>query len=398
MTPRGAPDTHGPADRGRLAATASDTFPRFREICRGRHDYAREWKGRHGGKVFGTFCTYVPEEILYAGGVLPVRILGSHEPADDAEPHVFGMFCPFSRDCISQAVRGRYEYLDGTVLAQTCLHIRNTFWAWQKLRPGRFHQFLCFPLKVQSPHAVEAAAGELRDFRRAFEGWLGRPIGDDRILDAIRVYDENRSLLEQVYERRRVPEPPLTGREAMEMVLASQLMDKREANELLRAALSELGSRRLARDPGVRLMIVGSEDDDTEFIGYTEDLGATIVTDEHCTGTRYFLGRTPEDPDPVRAIARRYVGKPPCPSRDWDARTRTGRVLALAREAGVQGALLVQQKFCDPHEMDIPAIKSVLEGAGIPTLFLEFDVTIPFGQFRTRIEAFLEMIRAEALF
>ena len=59
---------------------------------------------------------------------------------------------------------------------------------------------------------------------------------------------------------------------------------------------------------------------------------------------------------------------------------------------------MIQQKFCDPHEFDNPVIQEVLEEADIPVLSLEFDVTIPFGQFRTRIEAFREMIEAEALF
>ncbi len=58
----------------------------------------------------------------------------------------------------------------------------------------------------------------------------------------------------------------------------------------------------------------------------------------------------------------------------------------------------MQQKFCDPHELDIPAIKKALEGKGIPTLFLELDVTVPIGQFRTRVEAFLEMLQEEDLF
>src|SRR3990167_2367632 len=159
----------------------------FRERCRGRHEYARDWKGRTRGRVLGYFCTYVPEEIAYAGGILPVRILGSHEPSDEADPHVFGLFCPFSRVCIAQALRGRYEYLDGTALAQTCLHIRNTFWSWQKAAPNRFSHFLCFPIKVQSPRAVDYAAEELRAFRKALEGWIGRPIADAEIREATRV-------------------------------------------------------------------------------------------------------------------------------------------------------------------------------------------------------------------
>jgi benzoyl-CoA reductase subunit C len=59
---------------------------------------------------------------------------------------------------------------------------------------------------------------------------------------------------------------------------------------------------------------------------------------------------------------------------------------------------LIQQKFCDPHELDIPAIKKAFNENGIKTLFLEFDVTVPIGQFKIRVEAFLEILNEEDLF
>jgi benzoyl-CoA reductase subunit C len=73
-------------------------------------------------------------------------------------------------------------------------------------------------------------------------------------------------------------------------------------------------------------------------------------------------------------------------------------VLSLAKEWDVKGVILIQQKFCDPHELDIPALKKALEAEGILTLFLEFDVTVPLGQFRIRVEAFLEMLSQEEIF
>ena len=79
---------------------------KLKEWYEKRHEYAREWKSKTGRKVVGYFCTYVPEEILYAAGVLPVRILGSHEPQAVTEPHIFGMFCPFCRDCLAQGLKG----------------------------------------------------------------------------------------------------------------------------------------------------------------------------------------------------------------------------------------------------------------------------------------------------
>jgi len=137
-------------------------------------------------------------------------------------------------------------------------------------------------------------------------------------------------------------------------------------------------------------MILGSENDDTEFMNMVESLGATFVIEDHCTGSRYFWNEVIPQKDRLSAVGARYIDRPACPSKDWPERTRLPHIAKLAKEYNAQGVLLIQQKFCDPHELDIPAVRSYLEKNGIPTYFLEFDVTVPAGQFRTRVEAFLE--------
>jgi benzoyl-CoA reductase subunit C len=373
-------------------------FEQFVEWERNRHEYARAWKERTGGKVLGYFCTYLPEEIPYAAGVLPVRILGSHEPQDVTESHIFGMFCPFCRDCLAQGLKGRYDYLDGIAIAQSCLHIRQAFTSWQKHVPVEYSYYLPFPHGVQSERAYAYLAEEIRAFRSSIESWTGRPIATDALERSVAVYNENRSLLRQVYEARKGSPPKLTGEEAMEMVLADQVVDKADHNRALRTLLEALPARSLERGEDIRLMLVGSEDDDLPFGRMVESLGAVVVNDEHCTGTRYFWNPVKGNGDVHSRLAARYVDRPPCPSKDWPVRTRIPHVLALAREWGVAGVILIQQKFCDPHELDIPALKKALEEAGIRTLFLEFDVTVPLGQFRIRVEAFLEMLRQEEIF
>ena len=147
-----------------------------------------------------------------------------------------------------------------------------------------------------------------------------------------------------------------------------------------------------------RLMIIGSEDDDTKFINMVESCGATFVVDEHCTGTRYFWNDVEPRANRLEAIAARYIDRVPCPTKDWVERKRIAQILQLAEEWNVGGAIVMQQKFCDPHELDTPAVRKALEDSGIKTLFLEFDVTVPVGQFKVRVEAFLEMLGAEDLF
>jgi benzoyl-CoA reductase subunit C len=253
-------------------------------------------------------------------------------------------------------------------------------------------------MHVQSPQAVPYLTEELKVFKKAVEELTGKEITEDDLNQGIEIMNTNRRLLQQVYELRKQPNPPLTGLEAMLMVVSSQMVDKREHNKALEELLQKLPSRSLP-EPGERLMILGSEDDDTEFIKMVEDLGSRIVIDEHCTGTRYFYEEVKTNGDALGSIAERYVNRIPCPSKDWPERTRVDHIVKLAKEYDIQGAIVMQMKFCDPHELDTPAIKEALENkVGVPTIFLEFDVTVPIGQFKTRVEAFLEIIREEDLF
>jgi len=372
-------------------------FDKFKDWYKDRHEYAKAWKERTGGKVIGYFCTYIPEEILYAADILPVRILGSHEPQDVTEPHIFAMFCPFCRDCLAQGLKGRFDYLDGIMIAQSCLHIRQAFTSWELHIPVDYSYYLPHPMHVQSPHAIPYLKEELLTFKKSIEEWTGKTLTDDDLKRGIELMNKNRSLMKQVYELRKASNPPMNGLEAMHMVVSSQMTDKTEHNEALESLLQELPKRK-TKEPGERLMIVGSENDDVEFVEMVENLGATFVIEDHCTGSRYFYGEVKSTGDLIHDIAERYVNRIPCPSKDWPKRLRLDKIMKFAKDYEVQGAIIIQQKFCDPHELDNVKIKHTLEENGITTLFLELDVTVPIGQFKTRVEAFLEIMRGEDLF
>ena len=370
---------------------------KFQEILERRHDYAREWKQRTGSKAFGWMCSYAPVELIYAAGMLPVRILGSHEVQDVTDRYLFPTVCPFSRDALAQGLKGRYDYLNGVTLSRTCSHVQGTFDNWRNYVPTELCYYLWFPCHRESARAVPCLSGEYKGFKEALEKLGGRTITDADLDSAIDLYNTNRRLMRQVYDFRKAEDPPITGAEAMEMVVASQLMDVVDHNQLLEQLLVELPSRKLDRETGLRLMMIGSEMDDILFVRMMEELGCTVVNDEHCTGSRYFWDDVVPGEDRLAAIADRYVNRWPCPAVASDFRTRHDRILEHARDWDVQGALLYQQKFCDPHEFDIPNLQRMFMDNDIPCLVLEFDVTIPFGQFRTRIEAFLEMAELEVL-
>ncbi|MDH5482252.1 MAG: 2-hydroxyacyl-CoA dehydratase [Candidatus Bathyarchaeota archaeon] len=369
-----------------------EVFETFRKWIDNRHEYARAWKERTQNKVVGYFCTYVPEEILYAANILPVRILGSHEPPTVTEPYIFAMYCHLCRDCLAQGLKGKFNYVNGIVEGQSCLHLRQAFNAWRLHIPTDFAHYIYIPHGVQNPHAIQYLTQEFAKFKKALEDWTGKKITNEDLDRGIRIMNKNRELMRRVYEYRKLDNPKITGLEAMEMVLSSQMTDKEEHSKLLERLLEELPNRKLNRNPGVRLMIIGSEDDDRVFMKNVEALGATFVIDEHCTGSRYLWDDVVPDEDRLFAIASRYVKRIACPSKDWAEFTRVNHAVRLAKEFKVQGTLVIQNKFCDPHGIEIPPLRDALGSIGVPTYPLEFDVTVPWGQFRTRVEAFLETL------
>jgi benzoyl-CoA reductase subunit C len=372
---------------------------KFVQWEKNRHQYAKDWKARTGGKVMGYFCTYVPEEILYAADILPVRILGSHEPHDVTEAHIFGMYCPFSRDCLAQGLKGRYDYLDGIMIAQSCLHIRQAYTSWTKHIPVDFEYYLPMPNNVQSPHATPYLTEEITQFRKALEKWIGRELTDENIQNGIDIMNENRALMHELYTYKKIDNPPVSGADTMEIAISQQMVDKREHTQALKELLAELsGGKSYSKNSGTRLMVLGSENDDIPFIKMVESVNGTVVADDHCIGTRYFWNNVKPNENLVESIATRYIERPACPSKDWIDRTRIPHILSMAKEFDVKGAIVIQQKFCDPHELDIPAITKALQANDIKTLFLEFDVTVPIGQFKIRVEAFLEMLQEDDLF
>ncbi|MDP2645644.1 MAG: 2-hydroxyacyl-CoA dehydratase family protein [Desulfobacterales bacterium] len=369
-------------------------FEQFGDAYENRHEYAKAWKKRTGGKVVGFLCSYAPEEILYAAGVLPVRLFGAQKSSDLVEKHLASnIACSFCRDCLGQALEGEYAYLDGVVQGQTCLHTGEVFWIMEKHLPLEFTYFLSVPHSTQNKGRFEYLAKEYEDFTSALAKWVGKPITNQDLDMGIEAYNNNRRLIRQIFEYRKKDDPLVTGAEALDVALSAQIMDRREHNAMMEAVLKDLPGRKMDRETGTRLIIIGSVNTDREFMRLVEeglDLPATIVIDDTCTGIRYnFNDVTPQE-DRLLAISIRYNHRPPCPNKDWPKRRRMPFINHLVKEYNAEVAVLFNQKFCQPHQLDNVFIEEKLKEQGMTTLRLEFDIRMPKGQIRTRLEAMLE--------
>ncbi|MDP6179447.1 MAG: 2-hydroxyacyl-CoA dehydratase, partial [Desulfatiglandales bacterium] len=260
----------------------------FEQWYENRHDYQKAYKERTGKKIVGYFCTYSPEELFYAADILPVRIMGSHEIQDVTEPHIFGMYCPFCRDVLAQGLKGKYDYLDGITIGQSCLHLRQAYVSWDIHRNPGWSHYLPMPHHVQSKRALPFLVEEYKVLKKKLEDWIGREITNDDLRRGTEIVNKSRQVMKKIYELRKMDSPPITGAESMYMVMSSVFTDKEEFTKAAEKILKDLPDRKLDRDPGKRIMLVGSENDDISFLkmieslGERESVGCTVVMEEHC--------------------------------------------------------------------------------------------------------------------
>jgi len=363
----------------------------FRNLLLTRHDVAKRWKAK-GKHVIGWSCTYTPEELFYAANALPVMVFGDVESTKLADVYLPVNTCSFSRGCFNSALKGDYNYLEGFVASSSCDNRDKTFDMW------RYHVKIPYIHFINTPHTRTERAHnffyeENLRLKASLEKAFGKNISDAELKNAIQVYNENRLLLRKVYDMRRKKPPLISGVEALEIVLSSMVTPKEEHNKLLNHLLAEVSSRADLPKGGVRLLVSGSVMDNSELLKVVEAVGGSVVADDWCTGSRYFWDLVDSDSDPLRAIAKRYLGKIPS-SFMLEQEERFKHTVEMAKQFDVEAAIIFVLKFCDTHMFDAPPLVEELKVMGLPVLYLEWEHSLSgLAQLKTRIEAFIEMVR-----
>jgi bcr-type benzoyl-CoA reductase subunit C len=379
--------------------TRLPTLDRFREINNSfpKTSQILDIK-KNGGKVFGWLCTYVPEEIIHAAGILPIRIMGSIQETelDDGNAYLYVNNCSFSRSCLQFGLRGEYEFLDGVVGASTCDGARRLFDLWRQYIGTPFHHVLTVPRKY-TQKAHDLYYQEMLQFTRHLEEHLGIKIQDEALLKSINLYNESRALLKELYEFRKLDKPPINGAQTMEVLNASFRMPKEIFNQWLRDLLHELAQSGYENSGRARIMLIGSVLSNPAFIKSIEDQGGLVVTDELCTSTRYWADPVILDKDMplIQAIAKRYLNNFPC-ARMFPSDERFNRIIQYARDFRADGVISQIVRYCVPYCHDLPLLSKRLKTIDIPMLSLDVEYgTSGSGQIATRVQAFLEMIEGK---
>jgi len=351
-----------------------------------------QWQ-EQGGKVVGYFCSMLPEELFMAAGLLPFRMRATGSAGtDSADSYFTNNNCTFVRHCFSLALEGGFDFLDGVVVINSCDQIRRIYDNWKRKVDTPFVEIVALP-RSGGPDQVKWFTEEFHRLKDRLEEHFGVAITSEALRDAIGVTNQTRRLQREMYELRKRDRPPVTGAEALAVMVAGTAMPKAQYNELLRELLDELRDRQIENSYRARLMVTGGILDDPAWIAAVEEVGGLVVTDGTCFGGRLMACDIGEDAsDPMEALAQYYLAdRPSCPRMIDTQVKRRNYTVEMARAFNCDGIVGEKMVFCDMWQIEQFMMTMDLQAEEIPFLKLEREyVTSGTGQLKTRVQAFIE--------
>jgi len=364
--------------------------------------YIEEWK-KNNKKIIGYYCTYFPEELLHAAGLLPFRIRATgNEDTDLGDIYMVRFTCSFVRMTLDLALKGGYDFLDGLFITNCCDHARRMYELFDlkvfnrkefKEKPPRFY--------IPIPHVITKEGFDyykqeiIKVKKEIEEKYKIATISDDDLRASISVYNKNRELLREIHKLRILDAPKLSGSEALQLSMANASVPKEIANQELDRILNILKEREGIKTNKKRIMLIGSVVDNTGFLDVIENSGGLVVNDFLCFGTRNFLDdvEVKSGVNPLEEITRRVYYRMSCPRMMDDHVRRLDFIKDQVKKAKVDGVIAQRINNCDLHGCDNMMFEHELRDVNIPVFNIDREnFQKDYSRLQTRIEAFFEML------
>lgn len=389
-----------------MAVEVNKGLARAIELYQDRSSRAKELRAE-GKHVMGYLCIYPVLEMMTALDIVPYRIFGDlHEPVTEADSYMPAVNCPFLRSCLDLGLKGKYDFLDGFVTSHIC-DVGSTLsgiWIYAIKPPFSHH--------IDMPHTLHDIAlvhekGLLEDFRKALEDHVGKKITDEMLKDAIQAHNEQRALVRELYELKKLDPPLISGAETVQVIKAIESIPVDEGKQLLREVISEVKERKNGpQKKSARLLVWGSIIDDTAMMEMIEGLDANVVMDDTCVGSRPYLEDVELTEDPLDGLTQHYMEDIKCSrtfrvnnymdaKKDYmkDLEFRFSYLKDYAEQWKADGVIMESVRYCDTHGYDVPGVRDYLDEVGLPCVYLEHDYTEgALAPLRTRVQGFLEII------
>lgn len=375
-----------------------EVFEEFAEQRKNSFLAVKELKDK-GVPIVGSYCTYFPQELAMAMGAASVSLCStSDETIAEAEKELPKNLCPLIKSSYGFARTDKcpFFYFSDVVVGETTCDGKKKMYEYM----AEFKETYLMELpNTQREDALVLWRNEMIRFKEYLEKHFETTITEDDIRKAIKVNNEARLELRNLYGVMKHDPAPITGYDLFKVLYGSTFKLDRsliagEVNALVEKIEKEYKEGKM-QPKKPRILVTGCPlgGATEKVIRAIEDNGGIVVTYENCSGAKAIDKMVDEDdPDVYGALARRYLDigcsvMTPNPNR----LELLGR---LIDEYKVDGVVEMTLQACHTYNVESFGIrKFVNEEKKLPYISVETDYSqADIGQLNTRITAFIEML------
>ncbi len=346
----------------------------------------REWKARTGGRVVGYLPTYVPREVIHAAGALSVGLFGGGDKLEIIKGDAFyqSYICHMPRSTLELGLSGRLDFLDVLLSPSLCDVVRNLSGVWQLQFPNIKTKYIDMPQNFDQKVGGRFFISVMKELAELLESLGCRPVTNELLLQSIVLYNENRRLVDALYDYRAEAPHNVPTAELYVVLRASLIQPVEESNRTLAGYLAAVKNRSFRPLDNVRVVVVGSfcEQPPLNLIKTLEKSGCYIVDDDFIQIARWFRRPIAVDGDAYSAISEAFLSASRPSSSIFEGdKPKSEDLVQRIRDRKAEGVIFAAPSFCDPALLDLPFYQEALDRLGIS--YTQFQFSENTGQFQT---------------
>jgi benzoyl-CoA reductase/2-hydroxyglutaryl-CoA dehydratase subunit BcrC/BadD/HgdB len=354
--------------------------------------------------IVGIYCGYAPIELIQAMGIVPAVLCAfSNAPIASAESVLPANLCPLIKSSYGFIQEGTCPFfaMSKAVIAETtCDGKKKMFELAAEVKPMHVMDL------PQLPNEEEALSNwtvMIRKLQRFLENTFQSKTEDQDIETAIQNTNSKNRMMRRFYDFAAMHPPVINWQEMYDVGFLALPSTADEMSPIFESLFKKLDERveqglHYGTVDSPRVLVSGCPvgGDALKIFKIIEASGGLVVAPDACTGIKAFIGEIEENsPDPVRAIAERYL-KIPCACMTPNDQ----RLSALSQMIEhYKPDVVIDFVLTACHSYNVESYKvgnHVTEHHGLPYLKIESDYSDnDEGQIRTKIEALLEIARPD---
>src|SRR4030043_1088073 len=352
--------------------------------------------------VIGWFCPYMPEELIIAGGFIPVRIFG-RKKIIKSESYFPINFCPYIKSSW-ESLLAAADNFRALIFTNSCDGMRRFFDITSKYL-DRMPSYLLDVPHLKNNEAIDFFAGNTGDMKMFIEKLNGKKIDDKEIENEIKLINKKRRLLKEysrIFNKLSYLIDISTYYRVMELSMISDpeiFMDDLERyldfiGNIDKISAGNGASLQSGHINSPAIMIIGNFIAEEKLWEMLSTMNFKLASEDLCTSNRYFEKQvvTDDNKDLMESIAEGYLNKPQC-MRMAHLGSNMVEIENNIVKNNIKGVIFITLKFCDNMLYSFPLLKQRLNDMGIPVLYLDIEYNnFSEGQVKTRVQAFLEML------